>query len=342
MKKLLLLITILLSSFLQAQNLFQDTFNSYTTGVDLSGQGSWTNNSSLPGGAGTASNSGPGATKVVSTSMTYLNYGTSINSCDIKINSDATGRAFTPVTTGDIFVSFVLNLATVQANNNSDFFRVLSADNFNTSFRLYAIPSGGGFVLGTAKGANGNAISFTTTVLNLNVDHLVVFKYSQFSGTNDDVVSLYVDPIYASGIPAIASATTSTGNDQAGNVDRLNFRQNWTNGMPTGRHGLTSVARTWEELTFLPLALTNFNTTTFSIIATSLKQGSLAIKSNLDFKNASISIYDIQGRKIHKSNVAINAGSNDFNVTPILNSGIYIVEITTDNNQKFTQKIAIN
>ena len=119
MKKLLLSLSILSFGICTAQNIFQDNLNSYTTGNDLSGQGTWTNNSSLPGGAGTALAGGPGATKVIATGMSYVNYGASTKSRDIKINSDACGTPFTAVTSGDIYVGFLLNLATVQAKKNS-------------------------------------------------------------------------------------------------------------------------------------------------------------------------------------------------------------------------------
>ena len=327
--------------FMNSQNLFQDNFNTYTNGLSLSGQGSWTNNSSLPGGAGTASNSGPGSSKIIDTGMSYLNYGTSTKSVDIKINADACGTPFPAVSSGDLFVSFLLNLSSVQANNNSDFFRVMSADNFNTSFRMYAIPSGSGFVLGIAKGANGNAISFTTTVLNLNTDHLIVFKYTQSSGTNDDVLSIYADPVYAAGTPIIASATTSVGNDQAGNLDRMNFRQNWTNGMPTGRIGLPSVSSTWQGLSFQPLSNQAFDRSEFQIISNLANSGTLIIKSNIYLGNSRLNIFDLQGKLIATKNVTLNIFENLVPINPIQNSGIYIVQIISENGT-FSQKILFN
>ena len=130
MKKILLSIFTLAALTTGAQNIFNDNLNSYTPGIDLNGQGTWTNNSSLPGGAGTASASGPGASKIIDAGMSYLNYGISVKSCDIKINSDACGTPFTVATGNDLYVGLVLNLTSAQANNNSDLFRVLSGGNF--------------------------------------------------------------------------------------------------------------------------------------------------------------------------------------------------------------------
>ena len=343
-KKLLLLIT-LSCSLANSQNIFHDNLDTYTTGIDLSGQGTWTNNSSLPGGAGTASASGPGASKVIATGMSYLNYGISANSCDIKINSDACGTPFTLATGNDLYVGLVLNLTTVQANNNSDFFRVLSGGNFYTSFRMYATPSGGGFVLGIAKGANGNPISTTTITLNFNQDHLIIFKYSKGAGASDDAVSLYIDPAYANGVPAVADAVASSGSDQIDSVlngiDRMLFRQNWTNGMPTGRAGLFSVALTWETLTF-NLANTDFNKNTFAISSTEATNGILNIKSIMALEKVALTIYDIQGRKIDSKTISLQETINDIAINPIRNAGVYIVEILSEDNQRFTQKIIVN
>ena len=344
MKQLLLLTTLLSFGISNSQNLFQDNFNSYTSGIDLSGQGTWTNNSSLPGGSGTASMSGPGATKVVDVGMSYLNYGTSLKSRDIKINSDACGRAFTAVNSGDTYFGMVLNLTAVQANNNSDFFRVMSGDNFFTSFRLYAVSSGGGISFGIAKGANGNAITFTTSAYNLNTDHLLIFRYTQGTGASDDQVSLYVDPVYVDGLPASPTITTNIGNDQVNTVglDRLNFRHNWTNGMPTGGAGLVSVARTWAELTFQPLAINQFNKETFSISSSQATNGILNIKSSIIVENAKLKIYTIQGSLIENKTISLEENTNDITINPIQSAGVYIIEILSESNQRFTQKIVIN
>lgn len=344
MKKLLLLATIISFGITNGQNLFQDNFNSYTSGIDLSGQGTWTNNSSLPGGAGTASASGPGATKVVDIGMSYLDYGISTKSRDIKINSDGCGTAFTAVNSGDTYFGMVLNLTAVQANNNSDFFRVMSGDNYNTSFRLYAVSSGGGISFGIAKGANGNAITFTSVAYNLNTDHLLIFRYTQGSGTSDDVVNLYVDPVYIDGVPASPTITTNTGADQVNPVglDRLSFRHNWTNGMPTGGAGLVSIARTWPELTFQPLATNQFSRETFSISSNQVVNGILNIKSNITLEKAALKIYNVQGSLMETKSISLEETINDIAINPIRSAGVYIVEITTENNQRFTQKILVN
>ena len=341
MQKKITLLALLFSFYMSnAQNLFKDDFSTYNI-AQLSGQGSWSNNSFLSG-LGPCSPSATCTNASVSTNaINYLNYGSSLNSISINPNADGVGTYFTPVTTGDIYVGFVLNLSTVQANNNSDFFRVSSANNFNTTFRLYATPAGAGaFYLGTAKAANGNAISFSVSPYNTNQDHLVIVKYTQLSGTNDDLLSVYVDPIFSNGVPTTPTMTTTIGTDQSGSLDRLFFRQNWTNGMPTGRAGLVSVAKTWADLSFLPLYTNIFEKSTFSIISNDIKSGILSIKSNINLEKASVKIFDIQGRNLENKEISFSQNVNKISVNPIANTGIYIIEIFGD-NKKFTQKIII-
>lgn len=343
MKKTILCLFILSAFYGTGQNLFQDSFGLYNTGVQLSGQGPWTNNSSLAGGLGSAViGSGGSNVLVVATPISYLNYGSSTKSIEIKPNGDGCGLGFTPTISGDLFVSFVLNLSASQANNNSDFFRVMSGDNFTTSFRLYATAAGGGFFIGTAKGANGNAIAFSPNAYGFNLDHLIVVKYAQFSGVSDDVVSVYIDPAYITGEPNFPTFSTNVGMDQSGSLDRLSFRQNWTNGMPTGRAGLTSVATTWNALSFLPLATTNFDASHQFLIGTeNVKEGILSLASDFIKGNVILKIYATNGTLLHKANIAITKNFNDFEITPLRHAGFYIIELSDDSNNRYTQKIIV-
>ncbi|HEU4497286.1 MAG TPA: T9SS type A sorting domain-containing protein [Flavobacterium sp.] len=340
-KRIILFAVLLFASYLSsAQSLFRDDFSAYNI-AQLSGQGTWTNNSSSSGlgsciPPGSCSNSG-----IVANAISYLNYGSSTKSLSVIPNTDGVGTFFPAVSSGDIYVAFVLNLSAAQANNNSDFFRVSSGNNLNTSFRLYATPAGAGsFFLGTSKGSNGNAISFSASSFNTNQDHLVVIKYAQLPGNNDDVLSVYVDPVFANGVPAVPTMTTTVGADQSGSLDRLFFRQNWSNGMPTGRAGLVSVARTWQDLSFLSLSAGNFENYLFSVISSDIKNGILSIESNIELDKAFLKIFDVQGKNLISKNISLRQELNIFYIDPIQNQGVYIIEITSG-DKKFVQKFII-
>ncbi len=339
MKKIIFLVIIFTFGFSNAQLLFQDSYSTYTAGLQLSGQGIWTNNSSNAGGLGVAV-AGGANTKVIATPISFLDYGNSPNSKEIKANSDGCGIQFIPVSSGDLYVGVVLNLSNALPNSNSDFFRVMSDNNFNTSFRLYATPAAGGFFLGTAKGANGNTISFSANSYNFNQDHLIIIKYSQVVGTNDDSVSIYIDPVFANGLPATPTVFTNSGTDQSGNLDRLSFRQNWSNGLPIGVAGLVSVAKTWNELAFPMLATGSFDSINLTLISSEAKSGLLVINSKATILKSILNIYDLNGKLLDSKNISLAANRNEIAINPIQNSGIYIVEIVESGNQ-FSQKISV-
>ncbi|MBS1534402.1 MAG: T9SS type A sorting domain-containing protein [Bacteroidetes bacterium] len=322
------------------QNLFQDDFLMYTTGADLHNQGTWTHNSSLPGGLGAAIGAIPNNADVLSSAVSYQDYGISTNSVAISPDSDGVGTPFTAVTDGDVYVAFVLNLSAAQANNNSDFFRVMSGANLNTTFRLYAINTGLSYNLAICKGANGNPLATSALSYGYNQDHLVVIKYSQLAGANDDIVSLYVDPVYLNGEPVSPSAITNTGADQSGNIDRLVFRMNWTNGMPTGKAGLVSVAKTWEELTFIPLATEQFNSATFYVNALHAATGKIVIDAQTDVPQANLRIIGMNGQIVAQKTTALTTGSNELSINA-LSTGVYMFEISQASGQRFVQKIMV-
>lgn len=341
MKTKLLSLALAISASVCGQNLFQDDFSTYTTGADLHNQGPWTHNSSLPGGLGAAIGAIPNNADVLASGLSYLNYGSSPNSVAISADSDGIGTAFTAVTEGDIYVGFVVNLSAAQANNNSDFFRVMSANNLNTSFRLYAINTGFSYNIAVAKGANGNPLATSALSYSYNEDHLVVVKYSQLPGANDDIVSLYIDPVYANGEPAATSAITNTGADQSGNIDRLAFRMNWTNGMPTGKAGLVSVGRTWEDLSFLPLSATQFDQSQLLIDSSNAKVGALTIQCDNNLGDVDMKIIHLNGAVIENQKISLQAGNQSIRIQPISSNGLYLLQLTQSNGKSLVRKIVI-
>lgn len=341
MKTKLLSLALAISASVCGQNLFQDNFSTYTTGVDLHGQGSWTHNSSLPGGLGAAIGAIPNNADVLASPLAYQDYGVSPNSVAISADSDGVGTAFTTVSEGDLYVGFVLNLSAAQANNNSDFFRVMSGGNLNTTFRLYAINTGFSYSIAVAKGANGNPLATSALSYGYNEDHLVIVKYSQLPGANDDIVSLYVDPAYIDGVPTAASAITNTGADQSGSIDRLSFRMNWSNGMPTGKAGLVSVARTWEDLSFGPLATKTFQEDNLVIDSHQAQSGMLIVKSDLDMGEVTLKMIALNGAVIQNQKVILQSGINRINIPSIVSQGLYLLQIRTDSGNELVRKIVI-
>lgn len=337
MKKILLLLSLFTFTFTIAQNIFQDNFASFTAATNLSGQGTWSNNSSLPGGLGVCAGFGCANSKVIPTSIDFLNYGTSVNSAELKSDLDACGKGFTTVTTSDVYVGMVINLSSATTGSN-DFFRVMSGGNFNVACRMSAKNNGGSFFIGYSK--SGATTLYTTNSYAYGQNHLVIFKYSKLAGTTDDTVSVYVDPDFSAGLPAIADGQTSAGTDQTLAIDILCVRQNSVTGT-FGRYGLVSVSSTWAGLAFPNLGTNDYKLTNFKVIANNAKAGILSINSNSNFENAKISIFDIQGKVIETKILSLTESNNEIAINQIQNSGIYIVEIIA-NDKQYTQKISVN
>lgn len=343
MKKILLSIFTLTASLTYAQNIFQDSFATYNSNAQLSGQGVWTNNSSLAGGLGSCVGALCQNAYVVDRNISAATYGSSTKAFSLTPDTDGCGRAFTPFTVnGNLYIGMVINITNAQSSP-TDFFRVLSGGNFTTTFRMLVQPtSGSTYSIGIRKGDTGNPTVYTANSYNYGTDYLLIFKYTQAAGGNDDTITLYANANYAAGESGnTVSATNFAGNDQSGNIDRMSFRQNaGPAGMPTGFAGLVSVALSWETLTF-NLSNSEFNKDTFVISSNEVTNGILNIKSNLTAEDVTLNIYDLQGRKVETKLISLQETVNDIDINPIKNTGVYIVEITSQNNQRFTQKIIV-
>jgi hypothetical protein len=339
MKKLLLTLFVLPFVSLNAQSIFRDNLSTYTSNLQLSGQGTWTNNSSNAGGLGNCSGALCTNARVLATSMSYLNYGTSANSLELKPDTDGCGTAFTAATGTNVYVALVLNISNALAPTPTDFFRVMSGSNSNVAFRLTLQSFGSGFYVGVSKG-NGPVFYYSSPI-NYNTNHLIVLRYTKAAGTNDDVVRMYINPTVIQSEPATPDMAASTGTDASGNVDRLCFRQNAATGLPTGRAGLISISNSWSALAFPNLSNDQFTKSNFIISSNDVSNGILIVNSELQLDNTTLSIYDLQGRKIESKTISLTTNENTIAIQPILNSGIYIVEIVS-NDKRFTQKIVVN
>ncbi|WP_264521736.1 T9SS type A sorting domain-containing protein [Flavobacterium sp. N1994] len=343
MKKILLSIYTLTATLTYAQNIFQDSFASYNSNAQLSGQGTWTNNSSSIGGLGSCVGAICSNAKVIDQNISATGYGSSTKAFSLTPDTDGCGRGFTPFTTnGNLYVGMVVNITNAQSSP-LDFFRVMSGANLTTTFRMLVQPtSGSTFSIGIRKGDTTNPTVYTANSFNYGTDYLLIFKYTQAAGANDDTVTLYANANYTAGEAGnTVSATNFAGNDQSGNIDRLSFRQNaGPAGMPTGAVSLLSVATTWETLSF-NLANNEFNKNTFTIASNQVTNGILNIKSNIALENALLTIYDIEGRKVDTKTISLQETVNDVIINPIRNAGVYIVEIITDSKERFTQKIMV-
>lgn len=336
MKKILLSIISLTSFASFGQSIFRDNLSTYNTGVQLNGQGTWSYDSSLGGG-------GAGCLSchnlVLGQGVSYLDYGTATKTLEIKPDSDGIGTLFTPVTTDNVYFGFVFNISNAQFSGSmKDLFRI-SSGAFSYPGRVYLKKtiSGSSFIVGVEK-TSGSPI-YGTTEYSFNTDHLIIIKYTKNVGASDDIIKAYVDPVFASGEPVTAEVSNANGTDNTSPIKAMNFYLNNNITTLLGRAGLFSVSSSWNALT---LATTSFNKSTFTIISNNVKNGLLEIKSNVSLQKATLNIYDIQGRVIDTQKISLEETINNIVINPVRNAGVYVVEILSESNQRFTQKILVD
>lgn len=98
-----------------------------------------------------------------------------------------------------------------------------------------------------------------------------------------------------------------------------------------------NVAFALDEILNPPLNISNTELFTFQLEKNPIKN-ELVLLSNTN-NNAKISITDLAGKIVYKSNTTINTRTT---VPLYLSSGFYILNINSDNNAKFTTKFIVN
>ncbi|MBC7641664.1 MAG: T9SS type A sorting domain-containing protein [Flavobacterium sp.] len=239
----------------------------------------------------------------------------------------------------------VINISNSSATPQ-DHFRVYNNGSFiETAFRMFIKLNGFDFQVGIAKEGSGNAIVYAPNLLSFESDHLIILKFKQLPGTNDDFIAVYYNPNYLAGQPANPDAfnnslANASFTDQSGNIRMMAFRQNSNTNLPTGKTGLISVSNTWEGLGFLPLSNQQFNSNNFLINSSQINSGKLLINSNVKIDDAIVSIFDLQGRVISQQITTLNQSENEIAKNPISTIGDYILEFNSDKG-KYSQKILV-
>jgi hypothetical protein len=252
MKKLLLAIMMVGVLYVNAQNVFNEDFN-YTASQALTAN-NWTQ-------IGTVVTN---PISVVSPGLTYTgftNSGVGNAAALTTTGQDVYRDLQSGISSGDVYLSFMLNVSAAQANG--DYFMAMVPAGSTSSFfsRLFAKSSSTGYVLGVSKWTE-TAI-YGTSVLNFNTTYFVVVKYS-FSATTttDDQASVYV---LSSGIPITEPSSTyvgptaGTAADQA-NFSRLALRQGTASNAATLVIDGIRVSTNWAT-TSLPVQFKSFTAT---------------------------------------------------------------------------------
>ena len=293
MKKLLLFI-LLISPFIGfSQAILTEAFEYTTGGLVANSGGAWVSNS------GTA-----GSSVTTTGSLNYTGYFPGAVGGKVAISNGSTEdviRSFTAVngTGSKVYASFLINVT--STTSTGDYFVHFASGTGTFKARTFIKTSWGGFDIGID--GDGAVTSYLGgTVLNFNQTYLVVIGYSFNSGTNDDVVSLWLNPDI-SGAEPTANITKVVAGDYT-SLSALGLRQAAGNTPTLSIDGL-KLGLTWATST-LPITLTSF-TGKEAIKSIVLNWATASEKNNKTFE-----LFRSVDGKVFKSIGSINgAGDSD-------------------------------
>lgn len=185
--------------------------------------------------------SGTSAVNYITSGLSMDNYPTSSVGGSIEIDgfgSQDVNRSFNAKTSGTIYLSGLVNLTAVGAEDGTYFFHLMD-DGTNFRARIGAKSDGDGKIL-FGIGASSSSLTFTDASYDFNTTYLLVASYNMQSGESN----LHVLTSVEASEPA-APAATNTGST-ATSIEKVAIRQGW-NG-PTGSVDGIRVATSWEDL----------------------------------------------------------------------------------------------
>jgi hypothetical protein len=117
---------------------------------------------------------------------------------NMSTNGQDVGKFFPPISTGSVYMSFLVNVSAAQGGDNFAGIMNGPAPNPGVAARAFIKSSGKGFVFGLGK-SGITSIPYETIVRTFGTTYLVVLKYSFNSGSDtDDIVDMWVNPILGS------------------------------------------------------------------------------------------------------------------------------------------------
>ncbi len=222
MKKFLLVYLTLVVLNLNAQPLFYEPFTytpSNVNGLFVQSNAVWKN-----------ANTGD-SIFVVANSLSYPGLAASQGE---KVAFDGAGvdnfRAFTQQGSGEVYASFIMNVASLGLMNTTGTYVITLLENNSTSafgacLWLKKSATAGKFNLGISNRSN-SAVSYLPTELDTLTSHFIVLSYEIIAGSANDVSSIWLNTAQFGGTEPVSSATALGGTDlSAAGIGRLMLRQ---------------------------------------------------------------------------------------------------------------------
>lgn len=228
-----LTLSILLSSSIFSQTsglLINENFSGLTTGNLTSANGGWTSPSAL--GYAQVANASPLLYTDYNSGSEYVNIANA-NNLDDPYKTFLSSQTVATTANNVVYMSFVVRVAaagnTVTANSSTRAVLSLSNSGGNSYINFYVGNNGSGasnLKFGIGKSGQTGA-TFASANYNFATTYLVIIKYVYVSGSGNDQMYLFVNPVISSGAPLVSSAAASitTGTDVAATVNSVMLTQ---------------------------------------------------------------------------------------------------------------------
>ena len=210
------------------------------------------------------SGAGTNSITVQSGNLTYEGYPSIAgNLISLTGSGEDVNRTFTAQTANSVYASFLVNVT--SATTTGDYFIHFGINPFNTGLlygRVYIKSTGTGtFDFGLSK--TTDAAVYSGNNYNYGTTYLLVLKYEIVDGTNNDIISLFINP-YILGTEPTPIISISPNSADIANIGAIAIRQGAAANAPTLQLDGIRVANSWENLFEiseqppLPVVLTSF------------------------------------------------------------------------------------
>ena len=250
-----------------------------------------------------------------------------------KITFDETGSetytAFSDVTDGTVYASFLLKVTGFQTGSNIDlgdggYIAALagSASGYDARFWVRPNPDTSGTTFDIGYGVESSNPSFTTATYDLNDVIFVVMSYNM----DDSTVSTWINPDAASFEGTAPTATISgvdTGAPAAINLFVL--RQDSNNETPFIELDALRISTSWADVTpnDSTASISNNTIKGFATYPNPITKNSFTITSNSSSKKE-VAIFNVIGKKVLATNFS---GTNATIDVSAISAGIYILKV---------------
>ncbi|WP_417872437.1 T9SS type A sorting domain-containing protein [Xanthomarina gelatinilytica] len=294
----------------------------YTVGDDLGNQPNWNNFSGSDN-----------PIDVVAGSLTYPNLeGSTGNSVHLEGGFIDSELVFTPVTSGEIFTSFIINVRDLSnITDLADGGYVVVLGDFDVRLWIHpdTDPVGTTYDIAITNSSTGS--NFTTTKFNVNDNVFIVMSYNIDTGA----INGWINPADSDlGGTAPVALITDIDASPSASIDTFILRQDSTGETPSMDFDELRIGTSWSDVTPNTLSINQVEANTFNVYPNPTSTGYVNITSKTN-DVINVAVFDILGKQV--LNNAVNNNRLDVST---LTTGVYIMKIS-QNGQVITKKLVV-